>query len=167
MSKSQTLSDLIKTGVKLTQAEAQEIHTRIGDISKGIHESGELFEVVEPKEMGQANNVQATNGFTPLSENEENLLNDTGSVIIIENDPENQFDESLNLDEESEGKELTSTVIVESDSYLTQEQLDHSIALAQQIPTFKVTATKGKAPSKPKAEKAVKAKVAKPEKAKV
>jgi hypothetical protein len=67
MSKSLTYAELEKQGLKLSQGEAQSLHTRISDIAKGIHESGEVFELAQHDKMGQANNVKTSNGFTPLS----------------------------------------------------------------------------------------------------
>lgn len=69
MSKSQTLSDLKKTGVVLSQADAQEIHSRLNEIAQGRHETGELFEPAKEEETKSANHVEHTNSFTPLSEN--------------------------------------------------------------------------------------------------
>lgn len=68
MSKSQTLIDLKKTGLKLSQSEAQEIHSRINEIAQGRHETGEVFAPIEYKEMPQANDVKASTGITPVSE---------------------------------------------------------------------------------------------------
>lgn len=152
MSKSQTLADLKKTGVKLTQAEAQEIHTRIGDISKGLHESGELFEVVEPKEMKQANNVQPSTGFTPLSEDNDsekafNVLNDAFKHEKVYEKPKNKEDVK------DEALQITSNAL--------DSALDNS-----KKPEIATGLVKAKAPVKPKAEKAVKAKPVKAEKPK-
>lgn len=64
MSKSLTYLEIEISGLKLTQMEAQRIHSRINEIAQGRHESGEVFEKPVYEQMKQANDVKESHGIT-------------------------------------------------------------------------------------------------------